>query len=174
MTSLGPFHVQLTKIDNDSWYAVVIKNQSTFLQERHAENNVKYDDVGALTYVIVIVFLYGFSIILMIGTQVKRGLDSRIAEYMTGMKNVRKIERRNTKFRARVSMMHNKQLTHYLGRRNSDTCGPHRLTMLKKKEMIVNVARSQSERPRRLQPQTGRVKQNFISFCLFHLSAGEL
>ncbi len=43
-------------------------------------------------------------------------------------------------------MMQNKQISHYLGRRYSDVSGEPRLAMIRKKEEIVSLARSGSDR----------------------------
>ena len=62
------------------------------------------------------------------------------------MDRIRLVERRHAKFKTRVAMMQNKQISHYLGRRYSDVTGEPRLAMIRKKEEIVSLARSGSDR----------------------------
>jgi hypothetical protein len=64
-----------------------------------------YDDAGALYYVVAVVFLYGFSIILMIGSLIRKSHSDRgMNVYMQGLDKVRRLERRREKFKVRMFM----------------------------------------------------------------------
>ncbi len=138
-------HVE--KIGNHTWHARVIEIINGTSTNGSAPNEKVYDAQGALYYVVAVVFFYGISIILMIGSQaLKKNSDGGIAKYMEEKDKVRLSERRHAKFKTRVAMMQNKQISHILGRRSSDVSGESRLAMLRKKEEIVSLARSSSER----------------------------
>ena len=74
----------------------------------------EYDGRGALYYVVIVLSIYAFSIILMIGSSIKKSRDDKsISKYMKGMDKLRNIEKRQQKFKARV-------LFHQLESRNSE------------------------------------------------------
>ena len=61
-----------------------------------------YDDKGALYYVIAVIFIYGFSIVLMIGSTVKRkDHDDGVHNYLNGLEKIRMLEWRQEKFKIR-------------------------------------------------------------------------
>ena len=74
-----------------------------------------YDDKGALYYVIAVIFIYGFSIVLMIGSTVKRkDHDDGVHNYLNGLEKIRMLEWRQEKFKIR-QMMYNTKFQHILG-----------------------------------------------------------
>ena len=74
----------------------------------------EYDGRGALYYVVIVLRIYAFSIILMIGSSIKKSQDDMsISKYMKGMDKLRNIEKRQQKFKARV-------LFHQLESRNGE------------------------------------------------------
>ena len=74
----------------------------------------EYDGSGALYYVVIVLSIYAFSIILMIGSSIKKSQDDKsISKYMKGMDKLRNIEKRQQKFKARM-------LFHQLESRNGE------------------------------------------------------
>ena len=77
---------------NNTFIATVMEDNSSLFVDVHKPKN-NYDDSGALYYVVIVIFLYGFSIIMLIGSQVRKNtMDSRISGYLKEMPNVRKRE----------------------------------------------------------------------------------
>ena len=110
------FHVVM--VDNRTFYASVIGKNKT-LQSVNFLQRPPYDDTGALYYVVVVLCIYAFSIILMIGSVIKKSKhDNGVTKYMKGMDKIRRMERREQKFKIRVAV---------LGRANS-----HRTAKTKK------------------------------------------
>ncbi len=151
--------MNVVKLNNGTWHATVLEvlNQTYF--NNATSNPTAYDNEGALYYVVVVVFIYGLSIILMIGSQaLRKKSDGGIAKYMEGMDRIRMVERRHAKFKTRVAMMQNKQISAILGRRYSDNSGETRLAMIRKKEQLVSLARSSSDRS-----YSGKTKEPLVS-----------
>ena len=92
---------QLIKVGNNSYIARLEKSASS----DNGTLSDPYDPTGALYYVVAVVFLYGFSIVLMIGSLVKRSKsDHGVSKYMKEMDTVRRLERRQEKFKVRLAM----------------------------------------------------------------------
>ena len=109
---MGVFRLKISRLNNGSFVASVLDH------EIHSHNGSQvwatlepesgYDDQGALYYVIVVVFMYGFSIILMIGSSMKKSQqDNGMNTYMKDLDKMRRLERRQEKFKMRLVM--NKQ-----------------------------------------------------------------
>ena len=106
---------RLTKINNRTWYA-------TIAEPIHQNHTVSpYDHQGALYYTIAVLFFFGFSIILMIASLIKKSKEDRgMSKYMSDMERIRKMEKRQMKFKSRMATMQNRQIQHLLGRSSSD------------------------------------------------------
>ena len=51
----------------------------------------EYDNQGALYYVVIVVFLYGFSIVLMIGSSLRKSKkDGSVTRYMSNLDKIRR------------------------------------------------------------------------------------
>lgn len=73
-----------------------------------AYNSQGYDSNGALIYVCVVLLFYAFSIVLMIGSSMKRGLsEDRISRYGKDIEQVHRLERRQEKYKTRLAMIKN-------------------------------------------------------------------
>ena len=108
------FHVVM--VDNHTFYASVVGKNRTLLQSvNFLQQQVpppaggggdEYDDAGALCYVVVVLCIYAFSIILMIGSVIKKSKhDNGVTKYMKGMDRIRRMERREQKFKIRVAVL---------------------------------------------------------------------
>ena len=97
-TMLFRLHVKLLR--NDTYLASVIDEP---LRPHNTNTTHRgYDDTGALYYVIAVVLMYGFSIILMIGSSIKKSKnDNGVRKYMKNRDKIRQVARRQEKFKAR-------------------------------------------------------------------------
>ncbi|KAK2143863.1 hypothetical protein LSH36_806g01003 [Paralvinella palmiformis] len=87
----GSFTFRIEQNENGSFIASII-------QKDHKPEN---DDVGALYYVIVVIFLYGCSILMMIASYIrKNNVDRKLNRYLKEMATVRKRERQIQLFNA--------------------------------------------------------------------------
>ena len=72
------------------------------------DNSKEYDATGALYYVVVVIFVFGFSIVLMIASSVKKTrnktYDTAVSKYMKDMVTIKRQERREEKFKFRMAM----------------------------------------------------------------------
>ena len=110
------FHVVM--VDNRTFYASVIGKNKT-VQSLNIFEKQPYDDTGALYYVVVVLCIYAFSIILMIGSVIKKSKhDNGVTKYMKGMDKIRRMERREQKFKIRLAV---------LGRANSHRTAKRKL-----------------------------------------------
>ena len=103
-----PIELQVIQLENKTWIAFLLKsgNKTT---EKESD---PYDDTGALYYVIAVVLIYGFSIILMIGSFIKKSRqDHGLSKYMEDMDMVRQLEKRQAKFKTRLAMHNNRKGT---------------------------------------------------------------
>ena len=92
---------QIEKLDNNTFLATLV----TQANSSHFQGGQAYDDEGALYYVVAVVFIYGFSIILMIGSLIKKNKgDNGVSKYMKDMDKVRRLERRQRKYQTRLAM----------------------------------------------------------------------
>lgn len=92
---------QIEQLDNETFLATLVAHSNGSML--HGEK--PYDDQGALYYVVAVVFIYGFSIILMIGSLIKRNKnDNGVSKYMKDMDKVRRMERRQLKYQTRLAM----------------------------------------------------------------------
>ena len=110
---------------------IVQLNNRTFQASEQGDNSSQldllkeaqpdYDGKGALYYVIAVLCMYAFSIILMIGSSIKKSKhDNNVTKYMKGMDKLRRIEKRQMKYRARMMFHNNKQLAQVLERKSSE------------------------------------------------------
>ena len=110
MENQDELHFHIHKLDNVSFVATFVGGAADNLTDisrngRFPEAKV-YDNEGALYYVIVVIFIYGFSIILMIGSLIKKSDDTGVSKYMKEMERLRSVERRQQKFMTRMAMHH--------------------------------------------------------------------
>ena len=107
----GLFWLRITHLENGSFVASVISDP-TKPQNESSVHHGDYDDTGAVYYVIAVLFIYGFSIILMIGSSIKKSKhDGGVNKYMKDMAKVQRAERRQEKFNTRL-VMHRKKYHH--------------------------------------------------------------
>ena len=102
MKSRNSLHLQIKQLHSGTYFASVI-------DETHHYNistvQNEYDDTGALYYVIAVVLMYGCSIILMIGSSIKKSKnDNGVHKYMKDMDKIKRLARRQEKFKTRLVM----------------------------------------------------------------------
>ena len=114
---------KITQLNNSFWLITKTdKENSTFLDYPPFKKGA-YDDEGALYYVIAVLFMYAFSIILMIGSLIKKSKqDNGMSKYMEDLNKVRKVERRQLKYKSRLAMQNNKKVARAIERRLSTPC----------------------------------------------------
>lgn len=97
-------HFSITRLDNGTFIASILETKS------HGINGTgsglrDYDDEGALIYVCAVIFIYAFSIILMIGSLIKKNMqDHGVSKYMKDIDKLRQLERRQEKFKTRMAI----------------------------------------------------------------------
>lgn len=96
-------YVSITHLENGTFIAKVIDfnkgNSSVF------NGGNSYDGQGALIYVCAVLVIYGFSIFLMIGSLIKKSMsDHGVSVYMKNMDTLRRVERRQAKFKTRMAI----------------------------------------------------------------------
>ena len=92
-------------LQNDRTYNVTMIISLINTSHRQNTNQQEYDDTGALYYVIAVVLMYGFSIILMIGSSIKKSKnDNGVRKYMKDLDKVKRLARRQEKFKTRLVM----------------------------------------------------------------------
>ena len=106
--------LQVQRLDNGTFIATFLLGVNGSESERSLESLLNparpdYDDRGALYYVIVVICIYGISIILMIASLVRKNTkDNGIVNYMKDIDKVRQLERRQQKYRTRLMMQKKK------------------------------------------------------------------
>ena len=87
----GGFTFKIEKADNESFIASITQH----------ERKAKEDNVGALYYVIVVILIYGCSILMMIASYIRKNkVDQRLNRYFKEMATVRKREEQIQLFNA--------------------------------------------------------------------------
>ena len=77
------------------------ENGSLFASVVHEPHRPPQDDVGALYYVVVVIFIYGCSILMMIASYIRKNkIDQKLNRYLKEMANVRKREQQMQLFQA--------------------------------------------------------------------------
>ena len=110
-------YLTLQKLNNQSYLGTVhgAVNMSgdvipdiAVLPVSGCDNSKEYDATGALYYVVVVIFVFGFSIVLMIASSVKKTrnktYDTAVSKYMKDMVTIKRQERREEKFKFRMAM----------------------------------------------------------------------
>ena len=116
----GLLNVIIVQLNNKTFQASVEDGNSSHV-DLLKEQQPEYDPSGALIYVIAVLCMYAFSIILMIRSSIKKSKhDNNVTKYMKGMDTLRKIEKRQQKYRTRMLMHNNKQLAQVLERKSSE------------------------------------------------------
>ena len=130
---------KLKKLGNKTWLASFINgNYTEYYSALPKEEETSYDQKGAVIYVVSVLFFFGISIILMIASSIrkKNKHDHAVSKYMKGMDRVRRIEKRHAKFKTRIAIMGNKEVSQ-MARRNSDKPGESKLVLHRKKEKLM-------------------------------------
>lgn len=87
----GGFTFKIEKADNESFIASITQH----------ERKTKEDNVGALYYVVVVILIYGCSILMMIASYIRKNkVDQRLNRYFKDMATVRKREEQMQLFNA--------------------------------------------------------------------------
>lgn len=115
--------IALEKISNSTYIGTVKQSHNDTQQEAlipiecclEHENTKTYDPKGALYYVVIVIFVFGFSIILMIASSIKKTrnkkYDNAVSKYMKDMIKVKQQERREEKYKFRMAMEQKLSLT---------------------------------------------------------------
>ncbi|CAD5118573.1 DgyrCDS7261 [Dimorphilus gyrociliatus] len=95
------FRLKIQDIGNETLIASVQTNaNSSFNAYKRNE-----DSIGALYYVCVVVVIYGFGIVLMIGSVINKGKqDKSFRKYLSDMDKVKRLERKEEKIKTRLLM----------------------------------------------------------------------
>ena len=103
----------ILQVNNNTYQASIKVNNNSEVYFRQVPQE-DYDGQGALYYVVAVLCIYAFSIILMIGSSIKKSRDDNsVSKYMKGMDKLRKTEKRQQKFKARM-------MFHQIKRRSSE------------------------------------------------------
>ena len=85
----------LVQINNNTYEARIQGNVNSTEVRLTKVPSQEYDGRGALYYVVIVLSIYAFSIILMIGSSIMKSQDDNsISKYMKGMDKLRNIEKR--------------------------------------------------------------------------------
>ena len=107
------FRFRIDKMDNRTLIATVVGDDAMRNVSYDKTDKPEQDDIGAFYYVIAVLLLYGFSIVLMIGSLVKRNkYDNGLSKYMKDMDKVKRLERRQEKFKTRLVMEQKRKHKH--------------------------------------------------------------
>ncbi|XP_074643454.1 uncharacterized protein LOC141900443 [Tubulanus polymorphus] len=88
------FHMH--KINNKTFHATVIRPGKGGHRYHHHFHDQRYDDAGALYYVVAVVLIYGISIVMLIASHIKKNkMDNHISIYLKEIAVVRKQTRRD-------------------------------------------------------------------------------
>ena len=89
---------KLTPHGNDSFIGEIINGTGS-------KKSADYDHEGAVYYVLAVVFMFGCSILLMIGSSMKKSKhDNEFTAYMKGLERLGKMELKQEKFRTKLQM----------------------------------------------------------------------
>ena len=81
--------LKLTRLINGTFIASVVDNIK--VQNDSLSGKAPYDNEGALYYVVIVIFIYGFSIILLIGSSIKKSKqDMGVHRYMKNFDQIRR------------------------------------------------------------------------------------
>lgn len=95
------FRLKIQDIGNETLIASFQSNPNSSLNA-YKRNE---DSVGALYYVCVVVVIYGFGIILMIGSVINKGKqDKSFRKYLSDMDKVKRLEKKEEKIKTRLLM----------------------------------------------------------------------
>lgn len=98
MPNDNAYRLHIQRIDNETFMASVIGpgNDTSVLEVLHGKQH--YDDSGALTYVVAVLFLYGFSVFFIIASLVKKtAADHGVSTYMSDLDKIRQLEGKQRK-----------------------------------------------------------------------------
>ena len=105
---------RINKVTNDTFQATVIENE--LLPNATAPVSSKDDPEGALYYVVVVLSVYAFAIVMFIASFVKKsGQDHGISVYMRDLEKVKRLEKRQEKFRFKLKLIHKDKKHRILG-----------------------------------------------------------
>ena len=91
---------KITQYGNNSFIGEIVNTNMT-----KSQSQTEYDNEGAVYYVLAVIFMYGCSILLMIGSFIKKTKhDNHITTYMKDMEKVRRLELTQEKFRTKLQM----------------------------------------------------------------------
>ncbi|KAK7508426.1 hypothetical protein BaRGS_00000665, partial [Batillaria attramentaria] len=92
----GRLQVRLEEQENNTWIG--------YIEDPRLTNK---DDIGALYYVIAVIFIYGLSIVMMIASHIRKNKqDCQLRAYLKEMANLRKADRRE-KLMGRITSIAN-------------------------------------------------------------------
>ena len=101
------FHFKIQQETNGSYLAIAVNETGhyvTTVNPAAAEEDLG-DARGALTYVVAVICMYGFSIILMIASSVKRNeVDKGMSKYLNDLEKVVRVQKRQEKLKTRMAM----------------------------------------------------------------------
>ena len=114
------FTIQLYELENGSYITDISGNPLLYNANATLSARSGYDGKGALMYIIVVIFMYGLSIVFMIcGSMKKSNHDNAMHHYIKDTERVKKLEKKQEKFKAKL-LIHNKRYHHILGSDRAD------------------------------------------------------
>ena len=113
--------IQILQFRNGSYVTGIKEQLITSSNSTSTLHHAAYDGDGALMYVIAVILMYGFSILLMIGSSMRKSnnQDHAMMLYHKDNERVKNLERKQEKFKAKL-LMHNKHYCNILGSDRAD------------------------------------------------------
>ena len=103
---------RIDKVNNDTFQATVVENNEVYRNSTITDD----DHLGELYYVVVVLSVYAFAIVMFIASFVKKsGQDHGISIYMRDLEKVKRLEKRQEKFRFKLQMVHKDRKHRILG-----------------------------------------------------------
>lgn len=97
------FNLQIIKVENETIFLKLLEH--TVKNNSSDKGTVDYDPQGALLFVCVVIFFYGFSIILMICSARKReSADFGASKYVKDIAKVHQMERQQQIYKAKLAL----------------------------------------------------------------------
>jgi hypothetical protein len=113
-TMKGTFLFRILSSQNNTMIGELLGNHSATVAD--AEKPQDYDSSGAAYYILAVIFMYGCSIVMMIGSFVKKksSPDHSGVKYMKDLQTLEKLQLQQEKFRTKLQM-HQKKVHRILG-----------------------------------------------------------
>ena len=103
--------VKVSNLQNRTFIGRILESHNNTT----ATNQVPYDSTGAVYYILAVIFMYSFSIMMMIGSFARKTKhDNHFRSYMKDIEIVAKLELKQEKFRTKLHMHQKKVIVIFL------------------------------------------------------------